>query len=122
VDAATCGPAAGNYAATCSSCSTVGNTLTCECQNDQQINTSASIDLCSCPQPLNIENENGAFNCCGIPSGSYTGSCNSCSTTGNVLSCSCKNDAQDAGVATLNLCTCSSTTTIANQNGVLACP
>jgi CVNH domain len=121
-DAASCGPPAGGYTATCSGCTTVANTLTCECQNAQQQNTPASLDLCICPQPIDVENFNGAFNCCGSPSGSYTGSCSSCSTTGSVLSCSCKNDSQQPTAATLNLCTCSNTTVISNQNGVLACP
>jgi hypothetical protein len=121
-DAASCGSPAGSYSGTCNTCSLTGTTLSCNCLTDAGAPSAASLNLCTCPQPPNITNANGGLNCCGIPSGSYTATCSDCTTTGNTLLCSCLNDSQKGTVAMLDLCTCSNTTAINNQNGTLQCP
>jgi hypothetical protein len=53
----------GSYSATCSGCSVTGTTLSCACQNDSQVYVPASLDLCTCAQPLVINNLNGVLTC-----------------------------------------------------------
>jgi hypothetical protein len=53
----------GSYSATCSGCSVTGTTLICTCQNDSQAPVPASLNLCTCMQPLVINNLNGVLTC-----------------------------------------------------------
>jgi hypothetical protein len=53
----------GSYSATCSGCTVTGTTLSCACQNDGQTYVPASLNLCTCMQPLVINNLNGVLTC-----------------------------------------------------------
>ena len=61
---------------------------------------------------------------CGPPSSasSYASTCTGCSTTGNTLTCACKNKAQTPVPTSLDMCTCTQPPVIANTDGVLTCP
>ena len=58
---------------------------------------------------------------CGTPSGSYTGTCASCSVTANTLTCVCQNGAGGSVEASLDLCSCPIVTEISNSYGALTC-
>jgi hypothetical protein len=59
---------------------------------------------------------------CGVPSGSYTGSCSNCSVAGGVLTCDCQTGSGGATMtSSVDLCACPDTTTISNAQGVLTC-
>ena len=58
---------------------------------------------------------------CGPAAGSYAETCQSCTVTGNTLSCMCQNDSQVLGPTSLDMCNCTQPPSINNTNGVLTC-
>ena len=117
-----CGSPGGTYAQSCSGCAVAGTTLTCECKTDSGSSVSASLNLCDCPVLTEISNANGVLSCCGSPAGSYTSSCTSCKLTGTILACTCITDSGAIAATSLDICTCTQATKIANTNGQLTCP
>ena len=123
VDApASCGSPAGTYTGTCNDCSVAGTTLTCLCTTDSGSSVESSLDLCTCPVLTEISNTNGVLSCCGVPGGSYTSTCTSCSMTETTLACTCTTSSGLRSPTTLNLCTCTQASQIGNTNGQLTCP
>jgi CVNH domain len=117
-----CGSPSGTYSSSCQNCAVTGTMLTCDCATGSGPSSPTSLDLCSCPVLTEISNSNGTLSCCGVPGGSYTSNCSNCALTGTVLSCTCKTSSGMSSPTTLNLCSCSQATQIADTNGQLTCP
>jgi hypothetical protein len=117
-----CGSPGGTYTGTCQDCSVVGTTLTCLCKTDSGSSAESSLDLCTCPVLTEISNTNGVLSCCGIPGGSYTSTCTSCSMTETTLACTCTTSSGATASTSLDLCTCTQASQIGNTNGQLTCP
>jgi len=117
-----CGSPGGTYTGTCSDCSVTATTLTCLCTTDSGSSVESSLDLCTCPVLTEISNTNGILSCCGVPAGTYTSTCTSCSMTDTTLACTCTTGSGSTSPTSLNLCNCTQASQIANTNGQLTCP
>ena len=121
----------GTYSNSCNGCSMNGSTIACSCANKQGHYQSTSLDTKTCSS-TEVWNNDGALRCISeksvpvptppstLPAGSYSQSCNACSLSGSMLSCSCKTKSGTSIFTTINSANCG-TSGISNQNGELTC-
>jgi hypothetical protein len=114
-------PPSGSYSRSCNREELIGSVLTAECkdQNGETIKTRLYVRDCS----GDISNEFGELRCAfrRLPSGSYSRSCNACSSEGSSLQCTCR-DMKQAPIKThLDLASCPFNSSITNKDGHLQC-
>ena len=128
----------GSYSQTCSACTISGDTLSCNCRNEDGFSRYTSINTRHCYHP--VSNQNGRLTCGeparrpvviqvptpapqpvvrALPSGSYSETCSGCTISGDTLSCQCKTESGYSRYTSLNTRYCGRS--VSNQNGSLSC-
>jgi len=129
----------GSYTNSCSGCTISGDTLSCDCKNEDGNSRYTSLNVRYCNS--SVSNQNGRLSCgestaaprvvvqtpkpapsspTGVmPKGSYAQSCSSCSVTDNRLSCHCSDEDGNKNGTSLSLFGCFNS--IENCNGRLKC-
>ena len=111
----------GSYTRTCKDIQMVGSVLTATCrdQNGETIKTRLYVRDCW----GDVSNEMGELVCGSrrLPPGSYSASCNACSTVGSALRCTCRDMKQNPIRTTLDLASCPWNSGITNKDGHLQC-
>ena len=114
-------PPSGSYSRTCSQETMIGSVLTARCkdQNGIQIHTRLYVRNCI----GDITNVQGELVCSArrLPPGSYSRTCNACTTEGSSLQCSCRDTKQVMIKTALDLASCAWTGSITNKDGHLQC-
>jgi len=111
----------GSYTRSCGQISMVGSVLTARCrdQNGVEIHTRLYVRDCW----GDVTNEFGELVCGNrrLPEGSYSETCNACSTAGSALRCACKDTKGNSIRTSLDLASCEWVTAISNKDGHLQC-
>ena len=114
-------PPSGSYSRTCVEETMVGSVLTARCkdQNGIQIHTRLYVRNCV----GDITNVQGELVCSSrrVPPGSYSRTCNACTTDGSSLRCTCSDTKQESIKTALDLASCAWTGAITNKDGHLQC-
>jgi hypothetical protein len=99
----------------------IGSVLTARCkdQNGIQIHTRLYVRNCI----GDITNVQGELVCSSrrLPPGSYSRTCNTCTTEGSSLRCSCRDTKEVMIKTALDLASCTWTGSITNKDGHLQC-
>jgi CVNH domain len=111
----------GTYSRSCSKATMIGGVLTAECKDQNGIAIDTRLYIRDCVG--DISNVLGELVCGSRrpPQGSYSQTCNACTTNGSSLQCSCRDTKQNSIKTALDLASCDFGGRITNKDGHLQC-